>query len=291
MSCNFDAKKFKQYFHYGLNYEKNDILDSIILNCSKDKDFQSPTGTSDRLSYQLDVIQSMYVQFKRFIDLTSNHQQQWYQKITKKDVEDEILQRIAELKKNGFVSFIEDTPLRGIYTTGGKDFHEKRLTEISDKNLADWSTNKPLWGTYITYPNISQGISKYYQVPSWIREDILSILKYLRELEIENPYQYFSLFMDTKYARIINCENGNGADKTKLLYQKFMDMVKPAKADVYQLFSKKPTTQQENYIQENCADYWTLTDLKQQATSDKYKKKVQQCCEAMQQLEDEQIDL
>ena len=256
MDDNFDAQKFKQYFHYGLNYDKNDILDAIILNCSKDKDFQFPKERIHRLEYQMDAVKSLYLQFKRFIDLTSNQQQQWYQKLTKKDVEDEVMQRISKLKSAGFLDYVTYVPMDGLYTSGRGD----------------------------------KGMQKFSNLESWIREDMLPVLKYLHKLEIANPYQYCSLFMDTKYARIMNCEGGYGSDKTKVLYQRFMDMVKPAKDDVYQFFPKKPNKQQEDYMQENCADYWTVTDLKQQSKSDKYIQKVQHCFETIQGLEDRGIE-
>lgn len=288
MNYSFDTQKFKQYFHYGLNYDKNDILDAIILNCSKDKDFQFPNERVHRLEYQMDAVKSLYLQFKRFIDLTSNQQQQWYQKLTKKDVESEIMQRISELKSAGFLDYVTYFPMSGLYTSGGKKTSYVKLEP--NYSMLDYLTNKPLWGVYVEEEANDKGTKRLNSIEKWIREDILPILKYLHKLEIENPYQYCSLFMDTKYARIMNCEGGYGSDKTKVLYQRFMDMVKPAKDDVYQFFPNKPTQEQEDYMRKNCADYWTVTDLKQQSKSDKYMQKVQHCFKTIQELEEREFD-
>ena len=46
---------------------------------------------------------------------------------------------------------------------------------------------------------------------------------------------------------------------------------------LFRSFNREISEEQEKFMQENCEDYWTITDLKQQAETDKYREKVYKC--------------
>lgn len=254
MDCEFDEKKFRQYFHYGLVYDKNDLLDAIIMQSAKNEYSQDRNNRSiDLLKNEVDKSKALYLQFKRFIELTG-----WYKKTIKEQVESDVVQRIEELHKSRMISVVTYMPARGIY--------------VNDRGFQ---------GDYT-------GVQRYEDIPVWIKDDVLPILNYLQKLENENPYQYCSLFVDTMYARDINCNQGTKKETIKAFYTTFMEMVKPAMADVKELFDGKMSREQEKYIEENCAHYWTLTDLKQQSKTERYEKKVRSCYERLKELESRQ---
>ncbi len=249
MKNELDVLKYKEYFHYGLNFEKNDILDAILLDTSEE--FNAAKIDKEKvyvLEKEIEQSEELYLQFERFIKLTTPHEQKWYRKLTKKDVAPDIEERMQELQKSNQIVVVTYQSSSGIY--------------ITDR----WSFK----------PDEYLGIHRWADIEGWIKEDILPILKYLRELEKDNPYQYCSLFMDTQYARNLNANQET--KRIKELYTLFMEMVKPAKSDVSRLFNRIESEEEKNFIQQNCADYWTITDLKKQAESDKYRQKLYRCC-------------
>ena len=112
-----------------------------------------------------------------------------------------------------------------------------------------------------------------------IKDDIFLILMYLAETEEKNPYQYNSLFLDTKYARSINSTNCDSMKKIESIYKTFLENVKPAREDIYSVLGKNISRSQKEYIENNYADYWTITNLKEQSKSDEYKDKVKYQCD------------
>ena len=249
MSNQLDVSKYKQYFHYHLNYEKNDILDAIIMDSSEEfKKSKMDRKKVNLLKEEVERSKDLYLQFQRFIELVAS-KKGWYKKIGKKDVATDIEKRIEELQKSNLINVVSYQPMWGIYITDREVFEA---------------------GEYL-------GIHRFSDIPDWIKNDILPILKYLRQLEEENPYQYCSLFMDTKYAITLTDKKEKEAEKIKAMYGMFMEMVKPAQNDVIQFFEGKMTKEEQQLVQDNCVDYWTITDLKQQAKTDKYEKKVQDC--------------
>lgn len=264
MDYNFDIAIFEKYFHYGLNYDKNDILDAIIIKSSDvvnawDSDVENLE--TNHLECTINMIKNLYIQFERFINLPSDTSNKWYSKVNQDTVNGVVMQRIQELKKNHWISVVTYSPMYGIY--------------INDRALS-FEKNE------LTGRKREEGIG------DWIKKDIVPILIYLAELETTNPYQYDSLFLDTKYARNKSVGNIENLAKVKSLYTAFMEMVKPAREDVSELFEGKLTLAQENYIKENCADYWTITDLKQQAKTNQYEKKVRNCYKSVKSLENDE---
>lgn len=251
MDYNLDIEKFKAYFHYGLKYEQGDILDAIIISCSKNvnkMNLETVQTNMNRLEYAIDAIKNLYVQFERFIKLTADNNKNWYKKIDKDTVNDVVMQRIEYLKEKDMISVVEYKPMYGIYAT--------------DRGVPT-----------------ETGMQRYENIPDWIKDDIVPSLEYLSELEQKNPYQYNSLFLDTKYARSINSGNKSSVEKIKSCYTLFIEMAKPAKEDVYQMLGENITRNDKKYIEDNYADYWTITNLKEKAKSDKYIDKVKQQCE------------
>lgn len=267
MNYNFDIETFKKYFHYGLNYNKEDVLDSIIIRSSDivngwNLGINNPERNN--LESAIDMIKDLYVQFERFVNLPLDTSNKWYSKVNQDTVNDTVIQRIQDLKKDNLISVVTYNPMYGIYIND-------RLS-LFDKNELT-------------------GRQREENIADWIKEEIVSMLINLAELEKNNPYQYDSLFLDTKYARNINAGNKENARKVKSAYTAFMELVKPAKEDVNKLFSEKLTKEQENYMKENCADYWTITDLKQQSKTDKYEQKVQICYQDIKSLaKDERLN-
>lgn len=255
MDYDFDIAKFKKYFHYGLDYKQEDILDAIIIRCSKvvnNMGFEEIRGNMNELEYTIDMAKGLYVQFIRFIDLAGDKNKHWYKNVNKETIHNEVIKRIGYLKKNDLISVVNYKPIYGIYATD-------RI--VSGNGLG------------IT------GMQRYSEIQGWIKDDMMPVLEYLSKLEHKNPYQYNSLFLDTKYARSVNSGNKDSMKKIESLYTSFLEMVKPAKQDVYKALGENISSQDKKKIEENCADYWTITDLKEQAQSEKYKQKVKAQCE------------
>lgn len=250
MDIKLDETKFKQYFHYGLDYKKEDLLDSIIFEASREKNKANDDNTNN-LEETIKFAKNLYVQFVRFIDLASEKNKNWYRSVNSETVTSEIMERIDFLEENNLIYIVNYEPFYGIY--------------ISDR---DPGTKKLGMS----------GADRNKQIPNWIKKDILPILKYLSNLEYENPYQYNSLFLDTKYARSINNYNDEATKKIKSIYKTFLAMVKPAKSDMYNFFGKNISKDMESYIQNNYPDYWTVTDLKEQVMDDKYSEKIKKHC-------------
>lgn len=254
MNDNFDKEKFKQYFHYGLEYKEEDILDEIIMRSSKivyKMNFEKVNTDMNELEYTIDMAKNLYAQFVRFINLTDGQNKNWYKNVTKDTVSDTVMQRINKLNKDGLISVVTYDPLYGIYVN---DRGGSRIPDLT-------------------------GLQRYENIPKWIKDDIFPILMYLAETEEKNLYQYNSLFLDTKYARSINSTNCDSMKKIESIYKTFLENAKPAKEDIYSVLGKNISRSQKEYIENNYADYWTITDLKEQVKGDEYKDKVKYQCE------------
>lgn len=252
MDTNFDKTKFKEYFHYGLDYKNEDIFDAVIMeSISKVNKINFSSNEIDKIGLIIDMAENLYVQFFRFVELAADESKNWYQSVKKDDIEESIENRIDYLKENDLLSVVSYIPMRGIYITD-RDAESNRLG--------------------IT------GQQHYQRIPCWIRNEIIPILYYLSSLENTNPYQYTSLFLDTKYARSENCNNTKNMSKVKSLYESFLENVKPAKSDIYRFLGKNISNGVYNYIDNNFPDYWTITDLKESSENEKYFSKVKSQC-------------
>ena len=257
-----DVEKYKQYFHYGLQYDQDEILDAIIISTSKDVhklNFEKMETDMNRLGYTIDAIKRIYVQFERFINLASSNNPNWYNSVNKDTVNDAVMNRVWFLHNTRLAYLIDRDYFYGIYPT--------------DRGKSD------------AYGGIT-GMQRYGNLPSWMKEDVVPILRYLAELEEENPYQYESLFMDTKYARCINSGQWGNSQHLRSMYTIFEEKARLPKGDIYAVLGPNLSSDDREYIEANYVDYWTITDLKEQAKTDGYRQRLYQHCDQIRNREE-----
>ena len=88
----------------------------------------------------------------------------------------------------------------------------KNLKQLSERGAIVPCRYRPLSGIYYAdrkphWDGQFTGEEMYNFLKSnsaWAQEEVYGILVYLEELEQNNKFQYYSLFMDSKYARAID---------------------------------------------------------------------------------------
>lgn len=255
MKHQLDVEKYKQYFHYGLQYNQDELLDAIIISTSKDVhklNFERIDFGMNRLQYTIDAIKRIYVQFERFINLAEGNNPNWYTSVNKDTVNDVVMDRVWFLHNTRLAYLIDRDWFYGIYPT--------------DRGMS------------AAYGGIT-GMQRYGNLPSWMKDDVVPILRYLAELEEVNPYQYESLFMDTKYARCVNSGQWGNSEKVKTMYGMFQEKARVPKRDLAAVLGQNISFNDMQYIDLNYSDYWTITDLQEKAKTDSYRQKLYQHCD------------
>ncbi len=192
MQRELNKEHFEKYFFYGLE-NKGEIIKWIIATTAKK--LQGTHAELDdkngKMRYETDeeAMLELIVQLERFTTLhnDSEHREYFYDRInTNSTIVHQLFnQIIPEIKNARVISCVTWKPLSGIY------FNTHSYPEQVCRKYKKYSGEQ-----YIQYlkeePNSAWG------------EEVLEILYYLQELEKENKFEYYSLFLDTKYARAID---------------------------------------------------------------------------------------
>lgn len=187
-----DKEKFAKYFFFGLE-NKDQVIKWVIVDTAK-----RIVGThikaddkNGKMNYEIDEekILELIVQLERFTTLHDDPQNRnyFYDSINTNSINvHQLFNKVAsQIEKHFAISFVKYRPVSGIYfnTYGySKEIREK-YKKYSGEQYLQALKDEPssAWG-----------------------EEVLEILQYLKELEQENKFEYYSLFLDSKYARAIN---------------------------------------------------------------------------------------
>lgn len=264
MQAQFDVNQFKKYFFYGLE-NKDEIVKSIIVNIAKqrkDKHHHILEEKIGKTDYEIDaeLMMGLIVQLERFTTLHDNPNNRQYffndMNINSLHIREVFERNLNQLKEIGAIVPCTYRGFSGIYYADRK---------------AHWTNQKTGEEMYNFLKENS----------SWAQEEVYDILQYLEELEKNNKYQYYSLFLDTKYARAINrYQKGvtkDEAEKQEIVkvYRKLLKSIQVSSVDIKLALQENMDDEKSQYIDENYPTYDTITSLKSDATDDNYLKRVQ----------------
>ncbi len=220
MQNQLNKDKFEQYFFHGM-YNKDQVTKWIIMKTAErlegtHKELDSDTGKT-RYEQDKEEMMKLIVQLERFTTKhdqpqhdAPKHREYFYDDITVESEQiNEIFEKNAvEIEKRAALSFVKYRPVSGIffntYTYVGEikeQYHMYSGKEYLERLRLDPNT---AWG-----------------------QEVYDILCYLNELERENEQEYYSLFLDTKYARAIDrIQQGMGDEREiheiRNVYRKFL---------------------------------------------------------------------
>lgn len=215
MQTQLNRDNFEKYFFYGME-NKDEVVKWIIVNGAKmlTNIHRAKKFELEKDGYEKDkqTILELIVQLERFTSLhdDSEDRQYFYEDINpnSKKVQQMFNQHFSEIEKSRAISCVKYTDFSGIFfATHGY------TKEVQEK-----------YGIY----SGEQYLNKLRKsVESAWGEDVFNILWYLNELEKENSYEYYSLFLDTKYARAINRNRTEMGDEREIheirnVYRKFL---------------------------------------------------------------------
>ncbi|MCI8482490.1 MAG: hypothetical protein HFJ27_05525 [Clostridia bacterium] len=219
MQGKLNILNFEKYFFFGL-VNKEEVIKWIIINVAK---IRSNTNKEidqeqEKTGYEKDKekILDLIVQLERFTSLhdDTENRQYFYDSVNR---DSETVQKmfnkiLCEIEKKGAIIVAKEPqlPMPGIF------FNARPYSKTVQEKYDVYSGEQ-----YINYlrssPNTSWG------------EELFDILCYLQELEHENRFEYYSLFLDSKYARAIdrNKNNAQVADDREIheirnVYRKFL---------------------------------------------------------------------
>lgn len=186
MQIQLNVDQFTKYFFYGLE-NKDEIVKAIIVNVARQRvgTHNSLDENTEKMNYEIDAecMLNLIVQLERFTTLHDdpNNRHYFYQDldINSQSVNQMFNKNLKQLSERGAIVPCRYRPLSGIY----------------------YADRKPHWDGQFT------GEEMYNFLKSnsgWAQEEVYGILVYLEELEQSNKFQYYSLFIDSKYARAID---------------------------------------------------------------------------------------
>lgn len=186
MQTQLNVDQFTKYFFYGLE-NKDEIVKAIIVNVARQRvgTHNSLDENTEKMNYEIDAecMLNLIVQLERFTTLHDdpNNRHYFYQDldINSQSVNQMFNKNLKQLSERGAIVPCRYRPLSGIY----------------------YADRKPHWDGQFT------GEEMYNFLKSnsgWAQEEVYGILVYLEELEQSNKFQYYSLFIDSKYARAID---------------------------------------------------------------------------------------
>lgn len=204
MQTSLNRDDFERYFFYGME-NKDQVVKWIIMAVAKrlEGTHKELDKEDEKTRYETDKKEmlKLIVQLERFTskhdvpeENNPKHKEYFYDDInTESRKINEIFDKNAkDIKEHTALSFVDYRPVSGIF------FNTYTYSQEIKEKYQKYSGNEYL-ELLRKSPNTSWG------------EDVYNILCYLEELEQENPHEYYSLFLDTKYARAID----RRTDKTK----------------------------------------------------------------------------
>lgn len=258
---------FETYFFYGLE-NKDEIVKRIIVNGVKDL-----VGTHNELDienqktgYEKDreVLLRLIVQLERFTSLHEDleNRKYFYDEIDVNSIQVQQMfnRNIEKIENTWAISIVKYRPVSGIY------FNTHRYSdEVREK-----------YGKYTG----QQLLEELNRKNAWAGE-VYEILCYLQELEQKNKLEYYSLFLDSKYARAIDRNRKGITDdreihEIKNVYRKFLKDIQVSGVDIKLEITSQMSEEMKQYIDEHYPEYDTITTLKSDAVNDNYRKRVKQ---------------
>ena len=215
MKNQLNRDNFEKYFFYGLG-NKDQVVKWIIMQTAKelegthkeaDKEGEKPRYEQDK-----EAMLELIVQLERFTSLHDDHENRQYFydgiNIESEQVNEMFNRNAEEIKSHSALSFMKDRKFTGILVnthTYAPEIREKYQQYNGEQYLQELATD----------PNTAWG------------KEVYDILCYLKELEGENSYEYYSLFLDSKYARAINRIRTEHGDEREIheirnVYRKFL---------------------------------------------------------------------
>lgn len=278
----------KKYFFYGMD-NKDTVIEYIIL---KEADHMLKQDMSKintelyKVEYTIQQIKRKIVQLYRFVYMNEPAQKQtyFYHKINENSIEIEQLvqAKIKDLDRRSIITGgLKNSKDSAIYITGGDPYHRQYPGRDYYNNLKENPNNK------------------------WIQEDVVPLLEQLCEIETQNKEQYYALYLDTKYNRVINAQEQlraeqeylesiqqsnqqerieevkkiraalpNQKEEIKKVFSQFMNSVKLPKQDILAIVGQKGTKEMYEDIEQNSSDYYTISTLKQEAEDEIYQNRL-----------------
>lgn len=253
---------FETYFFYGLE-NKDEVVKRIILNATKDisgnhKKLDSDTGKS---GYDRDKeeILKLIVQLERFTSLHDDIENRKYFydsiNINSTVVQSLFNRNVCEIEQTAAISCVKYRPVSGIFfnTHGYSDEVQQKYGKYSGEQL----------------------LEKWNKEAYWTAQ-VYDVLCYLNELEQENKFEYYSLFLDSKYGRAIDRNKKGITDDKEIheirnVYRKFLRARQISAVDIkLAISSLQMSEEMKKYINENYPEYDTVTTLKTDAMNIKY---------------------
>lgn len=268
MQRQLNKECFAKYFFHGLE-NKNEIIKWIIVGGAKMlTDIHRKDGFKPRkMGYELDkkVLLELIVQLERFTSLHDDpeHRKYFYDDIdvdstTVRQMFDQIF---PEIEKSRAISCVKYPDFSGIF------FATHGYTKEVQKEYHIYSGEQYL-------KKLRESIES-----AWA-EEVFNILCYLNELEKENRFEYYSLFLDSKYERAIDRNKNGRTDDREIheirnVYRKFLKARQVSGIDI-KLAIKEPIPEDMNrYINEHYPEYDTITTLKTDAMNDYYRNRIE----------------
>ena len=265
MKRQLNVNWFEKYFFHGLE-NKEEIVKRIILNGAKDLAITKELDVENqRTGYEKDreVLLRLIVQLERFTSLHDDieNRRYFYDEI---DIDSEQIQEIYnqninKLEQRWAISVVNYRPVSGIFfnTYGYSDEIRQKHGKCSGAQL----------------------LEELNQQSSWTSE-VYDVLCYLSELEQENKFEYYSLFLDSKYARAIDRNKKGITDDKEIheirnVYRKYLKARQVSGVDI-KLAIRAPQMNEEMkaYIEEHYPEYDTITTLKTDAMNVQYDKRL-----------------
>lgn len=213
MERKLNKEYFEKYFFYGLE-NRDEIIKWIIVNVAKQRIGTHNTldTYNDKMGYEKDeeAILELMVQLERFTSLHDDpeHRSYFYNDINTDSIQIHQMfnRNLLAIKETNALSFVSYRPISGIYfNTYG--YSEEVQNQYGKCNGEEF-------------------LAQLKQTSAWAGE-VYDVLCYLNELEKEDRFEYYSLFLDSKYARAIDRNRKGITDdreihEIKNVYRKFL---------------------------------------------------------------------
>lgn len=193
---NINIENFMKYFFFGLE-NKQEIIKLIILYVAKNVTHEQKLLYDDRNEpitfYELEknMIKDLIVQLERFTTLHDIPNTNYFYdsiQIDSREIEDLYNSNLNELKEQWAIVPCTYRPCSALYFT---DRVSKEVVVERD-------------GKEVTYYFEHYTGEERLQMIHPFAKEVYPMLKYLQDLEKKSKIEYYSLFLDCKYARAIN---------------------------------------------------------------------------------------
>lgn len=292
-----NIEQFKRFFFYGLDNE-SDLIKRIIL---EEIDSATKEGTLCLNSENVlehdpmeERIKRTILQLVRFVKLNDedNKDNFFYQKV---GIDHQLVEKYYEhnmvyLEMHGILERVIFSNFSAIYVHTLKlNWPEytktEELIQYTKQEMYDLLCGKNIDSQW------RKENSSWYKEELWHRDDswlndLYPLVAYLKELEETDKIAYYSLFLDTKYARAMHrreigmTQEDRQIDKIKAVYRLFLKAKQVDCTDIQASFGEKITPEIKEYIQKHYPEYETITSLKADALEGKkgeeYRKRVQE---------------